>query len=130
VANPDLTKPRDDVSLANARADNLTHSQLKVAEDYIALRRHADASPDVAAALTQAIQTYELRLAVGGLLGLLRDWTRDPMRAVSWVRQFDAIRTNIAEADDKILKGHADEQFEAALKAMRDQLPPLEGGAE
>jgi hypothetical protein len=105
-------------------------NQRKVAEDYLSFRRDADAQPEVAAALVQAVQTYELKNTVAGVLSLLRTWSRDPMRAISWVRQFEAIRTNIAEADDQILKGHADEKFEQALKAMRDQLPPLEGGAE
>ena len=125
-----MNDTRDDVALADSQAANLTHSQLKVAEDYLALRKDADAQPAVAAALVQAIQTHELRLAVGGLLGLLRDWSRDPLRSVSWLRQFHQIQENLREADDQVLKGQADEQFEQALKAMRDQLSPLEGGEQ
>jgi hypothetical protein len=128
VANPDLTPARDDIALSEVEVLNV--NQRKVAEDYLSFRRDADAQPEVAAALVQAVQTYELKNTVAGVLSLLRTWSRDPMRAISWVRQFEAIRTNIAEADDQILKGHADEKFEQALKAMRDQLPPLEGGAE
>lgn len=128
MANPDLTPARDDIALSEVEVLNV--NQRKVAEDYLSFRRDADAQPEVAAALVQAVQTYELKNAVAGVLSLLRTWSRDPMRAISWVRQFEAIRTNIAEADDQILKGHADEKFEAALKAMRDQLPPLEGGSD
>jgi len=118
---------REDIAVRST--DGLTAIQIKVAEDYLAFRRDADAQPAVAATLTQAIQTYELRNAVEGLTGLLREWTRNPQKAVTYFRQFSAIMENIDEAAAKIEKFHADEQFEANLKAMRDQLPPLEGGA-
>jgi len=124
MANPDQTL--DDVALADGKERSLTHSQLKVPEDYLALREHAGATPDLAAALTAAIQTNELRLAVAGVQGLLVNWSRDPMRAVTWLRQFALIQSNFDEADTQILKGDVDAKFEAAPKTMHDT--PNSGG--
>jgi len=114
------SNPHEDVAVRTI--DGLTPSQLKVAEDYLALRKDADATPAVAAALVTAIQTHELANAVRDVTGLLRQYARDPARAVSWVRQFQMIMKNIDDVEAVVEKEHADELFEQTLKTMKDQL--------